>query len=93
MVRRIVVLPQPDGPRIEKNSPPAIFSVTSFDRDEVAEADRDVVEIDVRAHAPAAFSPFPERCKLRTKREAARDLSRGDALFPKREPVRVGLCK
>ena len=27
IVRSNVVLPQPDGPRMEKNSPPAIFSV------------------------------------------------------------------
>ena len=30
IVRRIVVLPQPEGPRIEKNSPPAMLSETSL---------------------------------------------------------------
>ena len=44
IIRRVVVLPQPDGPSIEKNSPRRIDEVRVVDRDEGAEALRDVVD-------------------------------------------------
>ena len=44
IIRSVVVLPQPDGPSIEKNSPRRIVEVGVVDRDEGPEALRDVVD-------------------------------------------------
>ena len=53
-VRRIVVLPQPEGPRKVKNSPLLIRSVADLNGGEIAETDGDSVEFDVGAHAPVS---------------------------------------
>ncbi len=55
IMRRIVVLPQPDGPRNEKNSPGLMWTYP-VDRPEGAEIRAYPVEIDARAHA-ARFLP------------------------------------
>ena len=57
IVRKIVVLPQPDGPRMEKNSPPAIFSEASFTATKSPKRMVTSVDVDVGAHAPAVFCP------------------------------------
>ena len=37
IIRSVVVLPQPDGPSMTKNSPSATMKLESLDRDEIAE--------------------------------------------------------
>ena len=49
IIRRIVVLPQPEGPRIEKNSPARIDEIGLVHGDEVAEPHRDALELDILA--------------------------------------------
>ena len=54
-MRSVVVLPQPDGPSIEKNSPRRIPKFAVVDRDEARERLRDVFELDdlfQRRHPP-----------------------------------------
>ena len=51
IMRSVVVLPQPDGPSIEKNSPRWISKFGVVDRDEAAEALGHVVDLDDRRPA------------------------------------------
>ena len=50
IMRRIVVLPQPDGPRKLKNSPARDGQMHVGDSGQCAEAHGDVVQFDVLAH-------------------------------------------
>ena len=47
IIRRVVVLPQPDGPRSEKNSPPPIVERHVVDRPDLAELLREVAQADL----------------------------------------------
>ena len=48
IIRSVVVLPQPEGPSIEKNSPRSMAKSRLLDRDVAAEALDDVLERDDR---------------------------------------------
>ena len=48
IIRSVVVLPQPDGPRSEKNSPAADVEGDAVDRSDVAEVLREVDQADLR---------------------------------------------
>ena len=56
IIRSVVVLPQPDGPSIEKNSPLADGEVGLVYGDEAAEALGDVLEVDDRIPADRRLS-------------------------------------
>ena len=49
IIRSVVVLPQPDGPSSEKNSPGGICRLIPIDRAELAEALHEVDELDLSA--------------------------------------------
>ena len=51
IMRSSVVLPQPDGPSRVKNSPASIAEADAVDGDEVAEAARDVLNLEQRHQA------------------------------------------
>ena len=57
-VRRIVVLPQPDGPRKEKNSPPLISKVALSTAVKSPNRTVIVVEFDARTHLPVPVKLF-----------------------------------
>ena len=59
IIRSVVVLPQPDGPSIEKNSPRADAEVGVLHRDEVAEPLGDVIEHDHVLPVPGCSAPSP----------------------------------
>ena len=50
IIRSVVVLPQPDGPSIEKNSPLGIVEVDAVDGGHVAEALDQINECDFAGH-------------------------------------------
>ena len=61
IIRRIVVLPQPEGPRKLKNSPALDGQDDVADSGECAEAHGDVVEFDVLAHETSWKGRHPLR--------------------------------
>ncbi len=57
IIRSVVVLPQPDGPSIEKNSPPGICEVDAVDGRHVAELLDEINQFDfATGHAPPQMS-------------------------------------
>ena len=50
IMRSVVVLPQPDGPSIVKNSPRRHLQVDAVDGDDVAEALGQLLELDLSLH-------------------------------------------
>ena len=69
--RRIVVFPQPDGPRNEKKLPPSMATFASRTATKIAEPDPQVLKIDTDPlHSsavpplPCAFRPIPGRRAL-----------------------------
>ena len=60
IIRSVVVLPQPDGPMIEKNSPAAISQVEVAHSDAVAEALLDARDVNGGvAHRPGTYRACP----------------------------------
>ena len=59
IMRRMVVFPQPEGPRNEKNSPGLMRNVYVIDGTETAEITTDIVELDGRAHT---YTPLFAAC-------------------------------
>ncbi len=78
--RSVVVLPQPDGPSSEKNSPPAMSQVDAVDRRDVAELLDEIDELDfaaVHGHTSSAamlvmpmplIARLPDRARPRVER-------------------------
>src|ERR1700733_2805130 len=71
IVRSNVVLPQPEGPRIEKNSPPLISSVTFFT------AVKPPKRIVTWSRSTSALMPQPFRCPAPASQEQGQKPSGG----------------
>ncbi len=54
IIRSVVVLPEPDGPSIVKNSPAGDVEVDSVDRDDISVPLGQASDADVRAAAPSS---------------------------------------
>ena len=72
IMRSEVVLPQPDGPSIEKNSPRVDLDRDVVDRDHVAEALRHAVEADLDWAFVVGHSPPPARVDCRARSQMPR---------------------